>query len=151
MRPSLTELAALHVERRLTKKERNAELRQHGYDPDGDDGRTYRRAYATARQSRDMARFAGQLASGADAILLWELPGEDWPDAVAAGLTDMPLAALQERLTIVERELIAAGRTVVRVRATAAQMLAALAQQGWPNDQAHRAAALHLLRQAAKE
>src|SRR3990167_4617682 len=66
-RLSLADLAALHADRRLTKKERNAELRQHGYNPDGDDGLVYRSAFRRAM-------IAGH---GPSKVLLWEWPEKD--------------------------------------------------------------------------
>ena len=43
MKPTLEELAAQHAARRLPQKKRNQELRAHGYDPDGEEGKVYRK------------------------------------------------------------------------------------------------------------
>ncbi len=68
MRPSLNELAHQHASRRWPKKKRNADLRRHGYDPDGADGEIYRDAFARACQTDRMARFAAEESRGADAL-----------------------------------------------------------------------------------
>ena len=47
-RTALMRLAQRHALLRWTKKQRNAELRCLGFDPDGEDGRTYRWAFRAA-------------------------------------------------------------------------------------------------------
>lgn len=42
MRPTLAQLALLHSQQHLNRKKRNKALREHGYNPDGEDGHVYR-------------------------------------------------------------------------------------------------------------
>lgn len=144
-RPSLAELAARHAAARWPKKKRNADLRRHGYDPDGEHGAIYRDAFHRAWQSGRMADFAGEMAAGADVTCLWDVSEKEWPAWVDAGCGDMPLSEYRERLAIVRRQIESAGGRVVLVRATVAGVLARIAELGMRNDSAGRAAAIGLL------
>ena len=47
-RVALVQLASRHAALRWTRKQRNAELRSLGYDPEGEDGQVYRGAFLAA-------------------------------------------------------------------------------------------------------
>jgi hypothetical protein len=56
MKPSLEQLALLHSQQRLNRKKRNKALREHGYDPDGEDGHVYRELlFKAIAQSQGMS------------------------------------------------------------------------------------------------
>ena len=131
-RLSLADLAALHADRRLTKKERNAELRQHGYNPDGDDGLVYRSAFRRAM-------IAGH---GPSKVLLWEWPEKDhaaWQELTGDA---MSLADYRNLLAAVQADQERVGLTVERVRISVSEMRERLARHGLPNEPGGRAAAL---------
>lgn len=141
-RPSLTELAHQHALRRWPRKKRNADLRRHGYDPDGADGELYRDAFHRACQSAEMGDYAAGMAETAHVTYLWEVPDDQWPEWIAQGCGDMPLSEYRERLALVTRQIEASGGRVGTVAATVAEVLATVAELGMQNDPAGRAAAI---------
>lgn len=144
MRPSLADLAHRHARNRVPKKKRNADLRRLGYDPDGPDGESYRRFFHAACLNASMAAFAADKAesTGAECVVLWEPPADDWSAWLAAGCGELSREDYLDRLATIERQLAAAGRTSVRLHATTADVLAELDRLGMANDPGGRAAAI---------
>lgn len=144
-RPTLEQLAAEHARHRFTKKRRNADLRQHGYDPDGNDGHEYRllfnrevercRSEAIAHQAVDLAH-----EGHATQIVLWIFPPEDHAAWTDAGMGDVTYQEYLARVAAVEREAHTAGIRTVHLHATFADMLAELDRRRLPNDPNGRAA-----------
>lgn len=144
-KPSLNELAHQHASRRWPKKKRNADLRRHGYDPDGADGALYRDAFARACQTDRMARFAADESREADVTCLWDVPASEWPEWVAQGCGDMPLTEYRERLAVVRSQIEATGGCVIMVPATVAEVLRTIRELGMQNDQQGRSAAVGMI------
>lgn len=145
---SLRDLAARHAAARLTKKERNAELRAAGYDPDGEDGKRYRRFLEAARYGEFSAGIVGEQAAAhgpPQRVVLWDLPREEHAAWIAAGCGSESWTDYQRRLEATAAAVEAAGYTVVRLRATVADVLAELARAGRANDPQGRSAALAIL------
>jgi hypothetical protein len=162
MRPSLADLARRHANRRLSKKRRNAELRELGYDLNGPDGIEYRRLLTAAMENRRYARFVGQtveeevlgeMAGPPDLVFLWEVPAAEHAAWLAAGFGAMPRDEYLRRVYAVQAQLQRQGLRVELLPATVAEVEAALAELGQPNTPEGRSAALNLvgLRRIGKE
>lgn len=152
MNISLRDLAGRHAKERLTKKERNADLRRHGFDPDGEDGAKYRRLF----QAAVFGEFAGGVADEQSAahddrpkyVALWDLPKSEFAAWIAHCDGSGTWVEYQARLAATCEHLYAQGHAVRTVRATVAEMLAAIEKLGQPNTTAGRAATLAILAEA---
>lgn len=154
MQPSeLKKLAAEHAARRLTRKDRNRELRAAGANPEGTDGAIYRAAFDAAVADSRFARSVKNVveteivehSQRPDVIVLWRFPADDWPEWIRIGWGNCSLRSYLARLENVAVELRDAGQTVVVCHATLAEVLAKIREQNLPTDSSGRAAAVSLI------
>jgi len=78
-------------------------------------------------------------------VAVWDMTPEDHADAVLAGLTSLTFVEHCRRLEDVEAALTARGCTVLRIRATVAQVLQTMSEHNLPRDSSGVAAATALL------
>ena len=141
-RPTLLELAQRHAAAGFSRKTSNADLRRHGYDPDGADGRHYRAHFTRLKTAANIAATAADLSAGVQVTCLWDLPAEEWPEWIRTGCGSVSLTEYRERIAAVRRAIEDSGGTVILVSATVADVLAEIEKQGLLNDTQGRAAAI---------
>lgn len=144
----IRQLAQRHAALRLSRKDRNAELRHQGIDPDGPDGKLYRQLLDAAferRKSHQMAEWvtAKSVSEGVGMTILYE--PTDHALAMALGLVEIEADEYSARLAQVERRLHDAGVPHERLRAGADDVLAFMAANGLANDPQGRTTAYTMM------
>jgi hypothetical protein len=149
IRPSLIVIATLHAELRWTKKQRNADLRKWGYDPDSEDGKKYRTLFERACEKIRNEKFAEKIKNmpQKSIMVLWCPPADEHGLAQVADLItpDMGRAEYMYGLVQLEQQMKSAGITVVRLETTVGEVLDALAENNLPNNPNGRSAVFAIL------